>query len=114
MKKNRYKKLLLICLVTPLLASCGEEGLLWHMTASEDDKLEYFEEICAAYGYKYGTPAMSQCVTLEKRSSSSAATDRFRAGLQNVQNNMNNRFNDSTTTTTNCRRWGSGINCTSY
>jgi hypothetical protein len=31
-----------------------------------------------------------------------------------MQNNMNNRFNDSTTTTTKCRKWGSGINCTSY
>ena len=111
-------RLLFICLISSLLMSCSSIGMkespLWHMTASDDEKLEYFEEICAAYGYKYGTPAMAQCVTLEKRSSSSSATDRFTAGLQNMQNNMNNRFNDSTTTTTDCRKWGSGIKCTSY
>ena len=110
-------RFLFICLISSLLMSCSSIGMkespLWHITASDDEKLEYFEEICAAYGYKYGTPAMAQCVTLEKRSSSSSAADGFASGLQNMQNNMNNRFNDMPVTT-NCQKWGRGINCTSY
>ncbi len=113
MKHIKIRKFLLFFLVTPLLVSCGEEGALWHMVTSDSDKTQYFENICEAYGYKYGTPAMAQCVTLEKRSSSSAAADKFARGMQNMQNNMNNRFNDAPVTT-NCQRWGSGINCTSY
>ena len=98
------------------LMSCEvvrKESPIWHWTSSDEEKTEYFEDICSAYGYKYGTPAMAQCVTLEKRSSSSAAADKFARGMQNMQNNMNNRFNDAPVTT-NCQRWGSGINCTSY
>ena len=109
-------KFLTLGFLTLALMSCEivrKESPIWHWTSSDEEKTEYFEEICSAYGYKYGTPAMSQCVTLERRSSSSAAADRFSTGLQNMQNNMNNRFNN-TSTTTNCQRWGSGINCTSY
>jgi len=117
MRRVNIKKFLLICLIAPLLTSCSSigryESPLWHMTASDEEKLDYFEEICAAYGYNYRTPEMSQCVTLEKRSSSSASSDRFRQGLQDVQSNMDNRFNN-TSTTTDCRKWGSGIKCNSY
>lgn len=110
-------KLLFICLMSALLMSCSSIGMkespMWHMTASDEEKLEYFEEICSAYGYKYGTPEIVQCVALEKRSSSSSAGDRFRDGLQNMQNNMNNRFNDMPVTT-NCRKSGNSVRCTSY
>ena len=117
MRIQNSLKILFVSFISFLLMSCEvvrKESPLWHWTSSDEEKIKYFEEICAAYGFSYGTPAMAQCVTLEKRSSSSAAADRFAAGMQNMQNNMNNRFNNSTITTTNCRNWGSGINCTSY
>ena len=116
MKIKNILRYLLIGVLMSTLMSCEivrKESPIWHWTSSDDEKTEYFEEICEAYGYKYNTPAMAQCVTLEKRSSSSAAADKFARGMQNMQNNMNNRFNDAPVTT-NCQRWGSGINCTSY
>ena len=110
-------KLFTISFLTFTLMSCSSIGLkespLWHMTASDDEKSEYFSSICAAHGFKYNTPAMSQCITLERRSSRKSSASDMAAGFRDVQNNMNNRFNNMPTTT-NCQRWGSGINCTSY
>ena len=116
MRIKNSLKILFVSFFSFLLMSCEvvrEESPLWHWTSSDGEKIEYFEEICAAYGYKYGTPAMSQCVTLEKRSSSSAAASKFSSAMQNMQNNMNNRFNDMPVTT-NCRKSGNSVRCTSY
>ena len=113
---NNIIKFFLIGFLATTLMSCEivqKESPIWHWTSSDEEKTEYFEEICAAYGYKHKTSAMAQCVTLERRSSSSAAANSFATGLQNMQNNMNNRFND-TFTTTKCQRWGRDIKCTSY
>jgi hypothetical protein len=44
MIKINTKKFLLICLIAPLLSSCSEGGLMWHVTADKEQKAKYFSK----------------------------------------------------------------------
>jgi hypothetical protein len=112
------KNIAILSVFALALSGCGGSGSgvgmsespLWHMTASADQKLEYFKQQCRGFGFKDNTPEMAQCIqnqTNQSRSNASAKMDRF--ARQQQQLNRQNRIR-----TTNCNQWGRQINCTTY
>ena len=98
----------LMCLTITACQSVGMKGSpLWHMTASQEEKIAAYRDTCISYGFKYGTPEMSQCIAQESRDSRSSANSRMQAIQQ--MNSYNNRTINCTSTrtgafvNTNCR-----------
>ena len=86
------KKVIVAMATTTALASCGGEGgsigqyesKLWPMTASAEEKLEYFKNQCMGFGFKAGTPELAQCVQNQSNQSSRSANDRFSRAMKNM------------------------------
>lgn len=81
MIKINTKKFLLICLIAPLLSSCSEGGLMWHVTADKEQKAKYFSK---------GTQKL------------------------NMQNDTNEKFNETPLTKSCQEGWDGKFSCTSY
>ncbi|NRP09357.1 hypothetical protein XMD509_000358 [Marinobacterium sp. xm-d-509] len=78
------RKVLAILVTISLISGCqtiGRPGSkLWHNTASIEEQVQYFSSICRSYGFKEGTPEMSQCISQERMNSSNAADQRAARG----------------------------------
>jgi hypothetical protein len=82
----------------------------WFATASPQTVAAYYGQRCQGYGFKPGTDAMAQCVqqeALAKRQSNSADWRATVAAQQAAQQQQRMQ-------TTNCRRFGNQINCTTF
>jgi hypothetical protein len=118
-------KIVLGLVAITLLAGCNSTGSgigmaespLWHMSATKEDKLQYFTNQCLEFGFKYNTPEMAQCIQNQTNQSRRSANADFSRALDNFNAN-NQRMLDNAAANrpvqTNCRRWGNQVNCTSY
>ncbi len=82
MKREIFVGLLATCAWISGCASGGVglvESPMWHATASTEDKVAHFRKECEAYGYKAGTPEMTQCIQTGMRSSKADAAARMQA-----------------------------------
>ena len=76
------KNISLIAISALLLSGCNSLGMkespLWHKTASIEEKMAYFTEMCRGYGYKDGSDELRDCAVEEQRMSRSAAREKIR------------------------------------
>ena len=104
------KKLLAVALIATMVTGCatgiqGEKVVgrpgspMWFSTSSVPTQIAYFKQICSAYGFKDSTPNMSQCLRSE-----------MQTAKQRAQENINSSRSTSSSTTV-CQQWGSGMRC---
>ena len=96
-----------------LLAGCGggtgsgvgrAESPMWHMTASAEQKLEYFKSQCRGFGFKDGTPEMAQCVQNQTNQSRGSASRQWSNAMESMKGPK----------TTRCSRIGNTVNCSQW
>ena len=56
---------------------------MWFSSASIETQLAHFSQICLGYGFKSGTPEMSQCIQSEANNSKNRANSRMDAYERN-------------------------------
>jgi hypothetical protein len=98
-------RVLFSMLVVVLLSGCASGGIglpgspVWMMTASSQDKMNYFSKRCRSYGFKPLTPEFARCLMdTEDRLNKSS-----RESLQSLS--------PPTPTRTTCRKFGNTYNC---
>ena len=108
------KKIIVLIFPAIFISGCGGDGFgmkespLWHITASDESKDQYFRQVCLDYGYRANTPELNKCIRSERRGSSSNAGSR----MQNWSNQYNSRWNNDTSFS--CSRLGNTYNCNSF
>lgn len=112
------RKVAIVSVCALVLSGCGgtgsgvgmKESPIWHMSASAEEKLNYFTQQCLGFGFKKNTPEMAQCIQNQSNQSRGNASAKMgRIAQQQQQWNNQNRVR-----TTNCNSWGRQINCTTY
>lgn len=114
-------------LLLVLMAGCtgvdGEQYMgrpgspAWFATASPNTIAAYFAQSCTAYGFKPGTPEMAQCIQQEAGNKRSTNTAKMNTWAQINAANANAAQANATANrmrTTNCNKFGSQVNCTTY
>jgi hypothetical protein len=80
---NKLHSAIVLACITVSLSGCNTLGSrgshLWHITASDSEKYQFFESQCTKYGFRKGTPEMSNCIANEWRDSKNAARERARS-----------------------------------
>tara|TARA_B100000780_G_C21036403_1_gene415663 strand:- start:56 stop:355 length:300 start_codon:yes stop_codon:yes gene_type:complete len=93
---------LVIVVLALVVSGCKGVGLsespLWHGTASQETKIEYFKAECLGFGYKSRTPEMAQCIQTQMNQSKTSAGKRM------------DSINQSHRTIT-CKTWGNTTRC---
>lgn len=121
-----------ILLAVTVLAGCGGTGVMgksyvgrqgsqaWFQTAAPQTIAAYYEQQCAAYGYKSGTADMAGCIqnsAIAGRQSADQRAASFDAGLANASavyqaNQAAAAANRPRMTS--CNQFGRTINCTTF
>ena len=114
-RRSILKKLALLLLIPVLSSGCGggtvgrSESPLWHMTATADEKRNYFINQCLDFGFQRNTPELAQCVQNQTNQSRRDAGDRMDKAFNNMQ--LQQRSGPSSAT---CNTWGRTTNCNFY
>ena len=101
-----------LLLIPLLLQACGPT-----YQEIRQSQISSAKSACASYGYERDTPEMSQCVQLEVAKIEAQRQRANDAMIQNGLSMMQNASNPTrynTPVTTNCRRNGQEIQCTTY
>jgi hypothetical protein len=94
-----WSKTIFILTVSAFLSGCGltskgvrgekvwgrTESPMWFKTASPETQVAHFSEQCKAYGFKLGTDAFSNCVMNSIQNSKSAARQRMKEALDDLE-----------------------------
>jgi hypothetical protein len=72
-----------------VLSACAESPA-WHMTTTQEQKIEYFRSQCAAFGHRDGTPEMASCIERASRSSAAQARSNVGAAFAEAGQNYSN------------------------
>ena len=122
----------LIAAAALLLAGCSGTGVngerytgrqgsqAWFATASPQTIAAYYQQQCAAYGHKPGSPGMTQCIqesAVVGRHSADMRAASFQQGMANAAAvyqasaaaSAANRPRQTT-----CHRFGNSVNCTTF
>ena len=104
---NRFVAFLSLAVLTG--CQTGGVGMvgspMWHATASQQDKVSVYRDICSSYGFQVNTPEMAQCIATESRGSRQNATNT----IQRL--NANNQRRN---TTYSCREINGIVTCNSW
>jgi hypothetical protein len=100
-------KILVIGTFVTAVTGCQTVGRvgspLWHMTATDQEKLATYTNTCVGYGFVKGTPEIAQCIAQESRDSRASASDRMKS-LSNYNRTVNcTSIRTGTIVNTNCR-----------
>ena len=115
-REEVMRKVAIVIVCALVLSGCGgtgsgvgmKESPLWHMSASAEEKLNYFTQQCLKFGFKNNTPEMAQCIQNQSNQSRGNASATLGRLAQQEQQRLNG------IRTTNCRQWGRQVNCTTY
>lgn len=76
---------------------------LWHMTATDQEKIATYTQTCVGYGFVKGTPEIAQCIAQESRDSRASASARMQS-LSDYNRTVNcTSIRTGTIVNTNCR-----------
>ena len=107
-----YKVFATLLLLPILLQACGPT-----YQEIRQSQISSAKSSCASYGYKRETPEMSQCVQLEVakiEAQRQRANDAMMQMGASMYQNATNPTRYNTPITTDCRRNGQQVQCTTY
>lgn len=72
-----------------VIAACQTGGIgrvgspAWDLSTSQEQKVAYFSQVCASYGFAPNTPQMAQCIQAEAQGARTSASARASALANN-------------------------------